>query len=106
MGGDASISAVSLAQRFPRAAGFLFDSHTTGQAGGSGHAFDWSRIPRDCPRPWRQYVSDALVLAGRGVAHVQGWSAWALEHDAAFAAQDGVRDAILEAYAEAEAAAQ
>jgi phosphoribosylanthranilate isomerase len=52
MGGDAQVSGVALAARFPHAAGFLFDSHAAGQAGGSGHAFDWSRIPRDCPRPW------------------------------------------------------
>lgn len=51
MGGEGA-RADDLAQRYPRAAGFLFDSHAAGQAGGSGHAFDWSRIPRDCPRPW------------------------------------------------------
>jgi phosphoribosylanthranilate isomerase len=51
MGGD-DARADDLGERFPRATGFLFDSHAAGQAGGSGHAFDWSRIPRDCPRPW------------------------------------------------------
>jgi phosphoribosylanthranilate isomerase len=51
MGGEGA-RADDLAKRYPRAKGFLFDSHATGQAGGSGHAFDWSRIPRDCPRPW------------------------------------------------------
>lgn len=52
MGGDVSVDAASLAQRFPRAQGFLFDSHAAGQAGGSGHRFDWSRIPKECTRPW------------------------------------------------------
>lgn len=52
MGGDAAVDADALIHRWPRAAGFLFDSHAAGQAGGSGHAFDWSRLPRDCPRPW------------------------------------------------------
>lgn len=51
MGGDGA-RADDLGERYPRATGFLFDSHAAGQAGGSGHAFDWSRIPRDCPRPW------------------------------------------------------
>lgn len=51
MGGD-DARADDLGERYPRATGFLFDSHAAGQAGGSGHAFDWSRIPRDCPRPW------------------------------------------------------
>jgi phosphoribosylanthranilate isomerase len=52
MGGDAVAESGGLALRFPQAAGFLFDSHAAGEAGGSGHAFDWSRIPRDCARPW------------------------------------------------------
>lgn len=56
MGGDAASGGAfdgpALSARWPRAAGFLFDSHAAGQAGGSGHAFDWSRLPRDCARPW------------------------------------------------------
>lgn len=51
MGGE-DARADDLGERYPHATGFLFDSHAAGQAGGSGHAFDWSRIPRDCPRPW------------------------------------------------------
>lgn len=38
------------------AAGVLLDSYMAGQVGGTGHAFDWSRIPSDLSRP--------LVLAG------------------------------------------
>lgn len=52
MGGNAGIDAASLQRDYPRAAGFLFDSNASGQAGGSGHTFDWSRIPADCPRPY------------------------------------------------------
>lgn len=52
MGGNADIDAASLQRDYPRAAGFLFDSNASGQAGGSGHTFDWSRIPSDCPRPY------------------------------------------------------
>lgn len=52
MGGNAGIDAASLQRDYPRAAGFLFDSNASGQAGGSGHTFDWSRIPVDCPRPY------------------------------------------------------
>lgn len=50
--GGAVVRADDLGARFPHAIGFLFDSHAAGEAGGSGHAFDWTRIPRDCPRPW------------------------------------------------------
>lgn len=38
------------------AAGVLLDSYMAGQVGGTGHAFDWSRIPSGLSRP--------LVLAG------------------------------------------
>jgi phosphoribosylanthranilate isomerase len=51
MGGEGA-RADDLGARYARATGFLFDSHAAGQVGGSGHAFDWTRIPRDCPRPW------------------------------------------------------
>ncbi|HSX62986.1 MAG TPA: phosphoribosylanthranilate isomerase [Tahibacter sp.] len=40
----------------PQAAGFLLDSHVAGGQGGSGVAFDWTRVPRDLARP--------LLLAG------------------------------------------
>ncbi len=40
----------------PQALGFVADSHRPGGLGGSGQAFDWSRIPPPHPAP--------LVLAG------------------------------------------
>lgn len=49
------------AAQHPAAAGFLLDSHAAGAAGGSGAAFDWTRVPRDLGRP--------LVLAGGLDAH-------------------------------------
>jgi phosphoribosylanthranilate isomerase len=49
------------AAQHPAAAGFLLDSHATGTAGGSGAAFDWTRVPRDFGRP--------LLLAGGLDAH-------------------------------------
>ncbi|MBX3689031.1 phosphoribosylanthranilate isomerase [Dokdonella sp.] len=44
------------ARAHPRAAGFLLDSHAVGAVGGTGAAFDWTRVPRNLDRP--------LVLAG------------------------------------------
>lgn len=44
------------AAQYPDAAGFLLDSHAGGAAGGTGTAFDWTRVPRDPGRP--------IVLAG------------------------------------------
>jgi len=44
------------AEGHPAAGGFLLDSHAAGAAGGTGGAFDWTRVPRGFGRP--------LVLAG------------------------------------------
>ena len=41
---------------YPRASGLLLDGHGLGEAGGSGRAFDWSRMPSDLTQP--------LILAG------------------------------------------
>lgn len=54
MGSEADTMAY--ARRYPDAAGFLLDSHEAGQAGGSGHAFDWARVPAGLGAP--------LILAG------------------------------------------
>lgn len=60
-------------EQYHDAAALLLDSHEPGAAGGTGHAFDWDRIP-PLPRP--------LVLAGglnpdnvrRAVARVGPWA--------------------------------
>ena len=53
----ASVDNVSAyTQRHAQASGFLLDSHAAGGQGGSGQAFDWTRVPRELGRP--------LVLAG------------------------------------------
>ena len=52
MGGSDTITARSLQQAYPSAAGFLFDSHAPGGSGGSGVAFDWSAIPLGVHRPY------------------------------------------------------
>jgi phosphoribosylanthranilate isomerase len=54
MGGDMDIA--EYIARYPEATGFLLDSHMPGQAGGSGTAIDWTKVPKCTARP--------LILAG------------------------------------------
>ena len=56
MGNGEAESAIALQRRYPGAAGFLFDSHVAGGAGGSGETFDWSSLPKPLNKP--------VVLAG------------------------------------------
>ena len=52
-----SVSSVSeYCENFPSATGFVLDSHATGQMGGSGEAFAWSKIPKNHAKP--------VILAG------------------------------------------
>jgi len=50
------VDAGEAARRYPDAAGILFDTYHPQVAGGSGNAFDWSKVPRDLVRP--------VILAG------------------------------------------
>ena len=51
MGVPAPESATALQLRYPAAAGFLFDSHAPGSAGGTGKTFDWSLLPKALNKP-------------------------------------------------------
>ncbi len=44
------------AEQYPKAQGFLVDSHAPGAAGGTGETFDWTQVPQDYPKP--------IILAG------------------------------------------
>ena len=49
-------SIVSYCADFPSASGFVLDSHSAGQMGGTGKSFAWNRIPGSLDRP--------VILAG------------------------------------------
>lgn len=50
MAGDVDVT--EAAARYGSAAGLLLDGHGAGEPGGSGRAFDWSRVPAGLGRPW------------------------------------------------------
>ncbi|MEO5566054.1 MAG: phosphoribosylanthranilate isomerase [Luteimonas sp.] len=70
MGGSRDIDVTELRARYPGAAGFVFDSHLDGSAGGTGRTFDWNRVPRELDKPallagglTSDNVFDAIVSA-------------------------------------------
>ena len=79
----------TLQQRWPHADGFLFDSHGAGKGGGTGKAFDWSRIPTGLHRPF--------VLAG-GITPDNVFDAihatlpWAVDVASGIEVSPGVKD--------------
>lgn len=89
MGGDVRWQAAALEQRWPHADGLLFDSHGSGGAGGSGQAFDWSRIPAGLRRP--------LLLAG-GITPdnvhdaILATRPWAVDVASGIEAAPGIKD--------------
>lgn len=74
----------------PHACGFLLDAFQADKVGGTGHTFDWSRIPRGMAN---------LVLAGGLGAHnvtqaVQQCSPYAVDVSSAVESTPGIKDAV------------
>lgn len=53
---DADTELASLINRYPEASAILLDTYNAKLKGGTGESFDWSKIPKQRPRP--------LILAG------------------------------------------
>lgn len=75
--------------RYPRARGFLLDSHGPGQAGGTGRTFDWASWPGDVDRP--------LILAGglhpdNVAAAIARTRPWAVDVSSGVEAAPGIKD--------------
>jgi len=89
MGGGETWDARTLQQRWPNAAAFLFDSHGTGGAGGTGHAFDWSRIPTGLHRP---FVLAGGITADNVHDAIQATLPWAVDVASGIEAAPGIKD--------------
>lgn len=76
-------------QAYPHAVALLLDGHAAGEAGGSGKAFDWSRVPAGQSQP--------LVLAGglnpdNVAAAIGQVCPWAVDVASGIEASPGVKD--------------
>ncbi len=91
MGGDASVDNPSLLRRYPRAAGFLFDSNASGQAGGSGHTFDWSRIPADIAKP---YLLAGGLHPDNVFDAIRATGCWGVDVSSGIESAPGIKDAV------------
>src|SRR3546814_14007292 len=82
--------AVALQVGYPGAAAFLFDSHGGGIDGGSGQAFDWSRIPAGLVKP-------VILAGGLGIdnvfAAIVRTLPWGVDVSSGVEASPGQRDA-------------
>lgn len=81
---------VAYAAQHPRARGFLLDSHAVGQPGGSGGAFDWTRVPRTLQRPLLLAGGLDSANVGRAIAQARPW---AVDVSSGIELAPGVKDA-------------
>lgn len=90
MGGDAAVDGADVLRSHPRAAGFLFDSNASGQAGGSGHTFDWSRIPGDFAKP---YLLAGGLHPDNVFDAIRTTSCWGVDVSSGIESAPGIKDA-------------
>lgn len=81
--------ALALHRRYPGAAGFLFDSHVQGEAGGTGQAFDWSKVPQGMYKP---FVLAGGLTADNVFDAICATLPWGVDVSSGIEASPGVKD--------------
>ena len=67
-------SALTGLAAWPQAAALLLDGHASGAAGGSGHTFDWSLLPRGLPQPLILAGGLNALNVGAGIRALRPWA--------------------------------
>lgn len=89
MGGGQAWDIRTLHQRWPHASAILFDSHGAGGPGGTGQAFDWSRLPRDLQRP---FVLAGGIHPGNVYDAIVRTQPWAVDVASGIEVSPGIKD--------------
>lgn len=76
---------------YPHAAALLLDGHGTGEAGGSGRTFDWSRTPSTLAQP---VILAGGLHAGNVAAAIADARPWAVDVAGGIEASPGIKDAV------------
>ncbi len=87
--GGSGHDAASAWRAWPNAAGYVFDGHAPGTAGGSGERFDWSRAPSEVGKPW--LLAGGLTPANVGEAIALA-RPWAVDVSSGVESAPGVKD--------------
>lgn len=79
----------ALHQRYPNAAGFLFDGNVRGEPGGTGRSFDWGRIPAGVQKP---FVVAGGLTADNVFEAVMATLPWAVDVSSGIETEPGIKD--------------
>lgn len=82
----------ALQERYPGAAGFLFDSHVPGADGGTGKTFDWARIPTGVQKP---YLLAGGLTVGNVFDAILATLPWGVDVSSGIESEPGVKDGEL-----------
>jgi len=90
MRGIAADDVPALLARYPSAAGFVFDGHAPGGAGGSGERFDWTQAAHQrIGRPW--LLAGGLDACNVGEA-IRTTAPWGVDVSSGIESAPGVKD--------------
>lgn len=79
----------ALHDRYPSAAGFLFDGHAPGEPGGSGRRFDWGRVPTGVQKP---FVLAGGLDADNVFDAIMATQPWAVDVSSGIEREPGIKD--------------